>query len=113
MDGDRPDAAANRRRALLGAVLLDLAVSPLFSWDVFTESLQHDLGTTSAPLTVVFSVGLLSFMGGVLIGGRAADRIAPRRLAITTAIGTVIVLAASAFVGSVALMVLAFGVLVG
>jgi OFA family oxalate/formate antiporter-like MFS transporter len=112
-DGDRPDAAANRRRALLGAVLLDLAVSPLFAWDVLTESLQRDLGTTSASLTVVFSVGLLSFMGGVLIGGWAADRIAPRRLAIVTAVGTVLGLAGSAVVGSVALMVVAFGVLVG
>ena len=112
-DRNRPDTAANKRRALLGAVLLDLAVSPLFAWDVFTESLHRDLGTTSAPLTVVFSVGLLCFMGGVLIGGRAADRIAPRRLAIMTAIGTVLGLAASAAVGSVALMVIAFGVLVG
>jgi MFS transporter, OFA family, oxalate/formate antiporter len=113
IDRGRSDAAVNKRRALLGAVLLDLAVSPLFSWDVFTESLEHDLGTASAPLTVVFSVGLLSFMGGVLIGGRMADRIAPRRLAIGTAIGTVLGLAASAVVGSVALMVIAFGVLVG
>jgi MFS transporter, OFA family, oxalate/formate antiporter len=27
----------SRRRALTGAVLLDLAVSPLFAWDVFTR----------------------------------------------------------------------------
>lgn len=101
------------RRALLGAVLLDLAVSPLFAWDVFTESLQRDLRTSGTALTVVFSVGLLSFMSGVLIGGRVADRIAPRRLAIVTAVGTVLGLVGSALAGSVVLMAVAFGVLVG
>jgi hypothetical protein len=30
----------NTKRAIVGAVLLDLAVSPLFAWDVFTDSLR-------------------------------------------------------------------------
>jgi hypothetical protein len=50
------------KRAIVGAVLLDLAVSPLFAWDVFTDSLRRDLGTDDTLLAGVFSVGLLTFM---------------------------------------------------
>lgn len=103
----------SKRRALAGAVLLDLAVSPLFAWDVFTESLQRELGRGGAVLTIVFSVGLLAFMVGVLVGGRVADSISPRRLALLSGLGTVTGLLGSAVATSVALMVLAFGVLVG
>jgi MFS transporter, OFA family, oxalate/formate antiporter len=103
----------SRRRALTGAVLLDLAVSPLFAWDVFTESLQRDLGSGGAALTSVFSIGLVTFMVGVLVGGRAADSVSPRRLALVTAVGSVAGLLGSAVAPSVALMVLTFGVLLG
>ena len=39
------EPGVNTKRAIVGAVLLDLAVSPLFAWDVFTDSLRRDLGT--------------------------------------------------------------------
>lgn len=94
-------------------MLLDLAVSPLFAWDVFTESLQRELGGGPTVLTTVFSVGLAAFMTGVLVGGRVADSISPRRLALVTAAGAVAGLLGSAVASSVPLMVVAFGVLLG
>ncbi len=103
----------SRKRALAGAVLLDLAVSPLFAWDVFTESLQRELGRSGALLTTVFSIGLVAFMTGVLVGGRVADSVSPRRLALVTAVGTVLGLLGSAVATSVPTMVLAFGVVLG
>ena len=90
------------KRAIAGAVLLDLAVSPLFAWDVFTGSLGRDLGAGEALLAGVFSVGLLAFMLGVLAGGRAADSVSPRRLALITLGGTVLGLLGSAVASSVA-----------
>jgi MFS transporter, OFA family, oxalate/formate antiporter len=101
------------KRAIVGAVLLDLAVSPLFAWDVFTDSLRDDLGTDDTLLAGVFSVGLLTFMVGVLVGGRVADSVSPRRLALVTAGGVVFGLLGSAAATSVATMTVAFGVLVG
>ena len=100
-------------RALTGAVLLDLAVSPLFAWDVFTASLRGDLGADDTGLAGVFSVGLVAFMAGVLVGGRVADTVAPRRLALVTAAGTVGGLLGSAVAPSLTAMMLAFGVLLG
>ena len=107
--GTRP---VSTRRALAGAVLLDLAVSPLFAWDVFTDTLRRDLGAGEALLAGVFSVGLLAFMVGVLLGGRVADRTAPRRLALITLAGTVVGLLGTAAASAGALF-LTFGVLVG
>ena len=101
------------KRAIAGAVLLDLAVSPLFAWDVFTDSLRRDLGTDDTLLAGVFSVGLLTFMVGVLVGGRVADSVSPRRLALVTAGGVVFGLLGSVAATSVATMTVAFGVLVG
>lgn len=103
----------SRRRVLLGAMLLDLAVSPLFAWDVFTASLQRELGAGPTALTTVFSVGLATFMAGVLVGGRIADSIAPRRMAVVAAVGTVAGLLGSAAASSVVVLVLAFGIVLG
>ena len=101
------------KRAVAGAVLLDLAVSPLFVWDVFTGSLRQELGADDTALASVFSVGLVVFTVGVLVGGRVADSVSPRRLALATAAGTVIGLLGSAAATSVTTMILTFGVLLG
>jgi MFS transporter, OFA family, oxalate/formate antiporter len=109
-----PGAAPVRtRRALTGAVLLDLAVSPLFAWNVFTGSLRRDLGASDALLAGVFSVGLLAFCLGVLIGGRVADTTSPRRLALTALVGAVAGLLGTAAAGSVGVLFVTFGVLIG
>ncbi|WP_433288858.1 MFS transporter [Pseudonocardia sp. CA-142604] len=100
-------------RALAGAVLLDLAVSPLFAWDVFTGSLRRDLGVGDAQLASVFSVGLAAFTVGVLVGGRVADSVSPRRLALLTAVGAVLGLLGSAAATSLPILILAFGILLG
>ena len=110
---DTGAAPVRTRRALTGAVLLDLAVSPLFAWNVFTDSLRRDLGASDALLAGVFSVGLLAFCLGVLIGGRVADTTSPRRLALTTLVGTVAGLLGTAAASSVSVLFVTFGVLVG
>ena len=104
---------ASKRRALTGAVLLDLAVSPLFAWDVFTDPLRRDLQADDTALAGVFSVGLVAFMAAVVLGGRIADRVSPRRLAVAAAVGMVAGLLGSAAANSATTVVLAFGILVG
>lgn len=101
------------KRAVIGAVLLDLAVSPLFTWDAFTATLRAELGAADTALAGVFSVGLAAFMVAVLLGGRMADAVSPRRLALISAGGTVGGLLGSAAATSVTTMMLSFGVLLG
>jgi OFA family oxalate/formate antiporter-like MFS transporter len=101
------------RRTIAGAVLLDFAVSTLFAWDVFVPVLSRQLGASTAALAVVFSIGLTAFTVGVLGGGRLADRVAPRLVAMVAGVGVSLGLVGAAVASSVAVLVVAFGVLVG
>lgn len=101
------------RRAVAGAVLLDLAVAPLFVWDVLDDPLAREIGRSSSALTVVYAVGLACFTAGVVLGGRLADRVAPRPLARLTAVGVAAGLVGTAVAPGVVTMVLAFGVVLG
>lgn len=104
---------ASARRALVGAILLDFAVSPLFVWDVFTASIARDLDVSETALSTVISTGLAAFTAGVLLGGRGADRVAPRVLAWVTAAAVVLGLGLTAVAPSLILVALGFGVLLG
>lgn len=100
-------------RALTGAVLLDFAVSPLFVWDTFTASLAVELRVPTSFLSIVYGVGLAAFTVGVLIGGRIADRLPPRRIAALCTGGVVAGLGLSAVATTLPLVVAGFGVLLG
>lgn len=100
-------------RVVAGGVLLDLAVSPLFAWDVFTPTLGRELAAGDAGLAAVFSVGLAAFTVGVLFGGRAADVTAPRRLALVTAAGAGTGLLVSAAADTLAVLIAGYGVVFG
>lgn len=100
-------------RALVGAVLLNLAVSPLFVWGSFRDRLASDLSSNGRALDLAYAVGLGAFTLGVLIGGRVTDRLAPRTLALVVAAGLVPGLALVAVAESVLTVVLGYGVLLG
>ena len=100
-------------RTIIGAVLVDLAMCPLFAWNLFATSFAHRLGVEGASLTLVYSVGLACFTVGVLAGGYATDRIAPRRLAVLTAVGIVAGLLGAGAAGSLLMLIVTFGVVLG
>lgn len=64
-------------------------------------------------MTLVFSVGLACFTVGVLVGGRVADRFAPRRVAVLTAVGVVAGLFGAGASRSLIVLIVAFGVVLG
>lgn len=101
------------RRAVAGAVLLDLAVSPLFVWDVLDDHLAREIGRSTSDLTVVYAVGLACFTLGVVLGGRLADRLAPRRLALATAAGVAAGLLGAAGAPDVTALTVTFGMVLG
>lgn len=100
-------------RRVAGAILLDLAVSPLFIWNVFAQPLAQELGASATQVSLVFSFGLAAFSIGVVVGGRLADTQAPRRLALACAVGMLIGLGLSGVAPSVWLVALSFGLLQG
>lgn len=100
-------------RTVAGATLVDLAIGPLFAWDVLAGGLARELHVAETALAPVFSVGLAAFAVGVLVGGRVADAVAPRRLALLTAALGGAGLLGSAFATSSAQLVAAFGLGLG
>ncbi|GAA1785474.1 hypothetical protein GCM10009834_51280 [Streptomonospora arabica] len=107
------DVVSPARRALAGAVLLDFAVGPLFLWDAFSRTLSAELGVPGPQLSLAYAVGLASFTAGVLAGGRVADAVAPRRLALAVGAGVVVGLATAGLAVSLPVLVLGFGVVLG
>lgn len=105
--------AGSTRRAVVGAVLLDFSVSPLFLWDAFSASLSRELNASTTALSLAYSVGLAAFTVGVLCGGRLADAVAPRRLALVTAGGVVLGLGVTAVAPSLLVLVVGFGIVLG
>ncbi|MDT0305186.1 MFS transporter [Streptomonospora wellingtoniae] len=101
------------RRALAGAVLLDFAVGPLFLWDAFSRALSVELNVAGPQLSAAYAVGLGSFTAGVLVGGRVADAVAPRRIALVVGAGVVLGLVTAGLAESPAVLVLGFGVMLG
>ncbi|HLR93830.1 MAG TPA: MFS transporter, partial [Jiangellaceae bacterium] len=104
-------AAVGRRVA--GATLLDFAVSPLFVWDTFTGTLARDLHVSETTLSGVFSVALASFTVGVLVGGRVADTVAPRWLALLCGLGVVGGLVVTGLTSSLPVLIIGFGIVLG
>lgn len=88
-------------------------MSPLFLWDTFSATLARELDASVTSLSLAYSVGLAMFTVGVLVGGRIADSIAPRRLAAYIAAGVAAGLGATAIAPSVAVLVLGYGVVLG
>lgn len=100
-------------RVLIGAVVLDLAASPLFIWSAVSGPLSVEIGVPASALSLAYAVGLGAFTVGVLVGGRAADRISARLLALVVAAGVVAGLALTGIAESLTTVVAGFGVLLG
>lgn len=102
-----------KRRLIMGAVLLDLAVSPLFVWGSFSDRLSRDIGVSDSSLGLAYAIALAFFTAGVIAGGWVADRIAPRTLTLLVACGVVAGLGLTSVGQSLAMVVIGFGVLLG
>jgi OFA family oxalate/formate antiporter-like MFS transporter len=72
---------ANRSRAVIGAVLIQLCLGAIYAWSVFTPALR-DAGWTKVQTQIVFSVGLAAFALVMVFAGRKLKSWGPRRLAI-------------------------------
>ena len=72
----------NRWLAVVGAILIQLALGAIYAWSVFTPKLI-DAGWTKAQTQYVFSAGLAFFAIVMVISGKMMPKVGPRKLAIT------------------------------
>ena len=76
------EAAANRNpaRILLGALPLQFAFGLVYSWGALAPFVQRDLHWHPLLVSAVFSATPIGYGTGIVIGGRLADSVPPRRL---------------------------------
>ena len=72
----------NRWLAVVGAILIQLALGAIYAWSVFTPSLVK-AGWTKAQTQLVFAAGLAFFAIVMVIAGRLMPKWGPKKLAIS------------------------------
>lgn len=75
----------NRSMAVIGAILIQLALGNLYAWSVFTTKLVES-SWTKTQTQVVFSVGVAVFAIVMVIAGRLMPKFGPRKLTIASAV---------------------------
>lgn len=71
----------NRWLAVVGAILIQLALGAIYAWSVFTPALK-EAGWTNVQTQAVFSAGLAAFAVVMVFAGRMMPKVGPRKLAI-------------------------------
>jgi MFS transporter, OFA family, oxalate/formate antiporter len=76
----RVSAGRNPARVLLAALPLQFAFGLVYSWGALAPFIQRDLHWSALLLSAVWSATPIGYGTGIVLGGRLADRMPPRRL---------------------------------
>lgn len=102
-------APASPLAVISGAALLNLCLGSSYAWSVFVEPLQTEFGASSFAMSTIFAGSLVVFCATTVAGGgRLADRLAPRSIAIGAALLTTVGMAASAVAPSLWFLAVAY-----
>jgi MFS transporter, OFA family, oxalate/formate antiporter len=72
----------NRWLAVVGAILIQLALGAIYAWSVFTPYLK-DAGWSKAETQYVFAAGLAFFAIVMVLAGKMMPKVGPKKLAIS------------------------------
>jgi len=67
-------------RILLGALPLQFAFGVVYSWGALAPFVERDQHWPALLISAVFSATPVGYGTGIVVGGRLADRLPPRRL---------------------------------
>jgi len=73
-------AGRNPARVFFAALPLQLAFGLTYSWGAVAPFIQRDLHWPALLVSAVWSAAPIGYGAGIVIGGRLADRVPPRRL---------------------------------
>ena len=71
----------NRWHAVVGGVLMNLALGVIYAWSVFVAPFEADFGWTRTQVSVVFTIAILSVGSWFVVAGFLQDRFGPRPVA--------------------------------
>ncbi len=72
----------NRWRAVVGGVLMNLALGVIYAWSVFVAPFDADFGWTRTQVSGVFTIAILSIGSWFVVAGFLQDRFGPRPVAV-------------------------------
>lgn len=104
---------------LLACVLFNLSIGGIFAWSVFRTRLSLPIddggwGWTGSQAGLPYTVAIVMWSLGVLVGGRIQDRIGPRMVVTAGGIMTALGLMLSGIIGNSPIgIILSYGVLTG
>jgi MFS transporter, OFA family, oxalate/formate antiporter len=106
-------AIPNRWLAVVGGVLMNLALGSLYAWSVFVLPLEKEFGWSRAQTSWTFTIAITAFAATFVLAGRLQDRRGPRVCALLGAVlvGGGFILAT--FTSSLLFLYLSFGLIVG
>ena len=79
-EAERRPTRAALARVLVGALPLQFAFGLVYSWGAVAPSVEREWHWTPLLVSAVFSATPVGYGAGIVLGGRLADRLPPRRL---------------------------------
>ena len=103
---------------LFAGIFFNLSIGVLYGWSVIKKQLTADVdvggwGWSSSDAGWPYTVAIVFFAIGLLVGGRIQDRIGPRKVVILGGFLVGIGMIASSFVNSVTGLVITYGITTG
>lgn len=72
------DLQKKARTVLIAGILFNLSIGMLYTWSILRGRMMDEWGWTSAQAGLPFTINVVFFAIGLLIGGRIQDKIGPR-----------------------------------
>jgi MFS transporter, OFA family, oxalate/formate antiporter len=111
--GTVPEAHMNRWWAVVGGLLMNLALGSLYAWSVFVAPLEKEFGWKRADTSWVFTWAVVVFALSFIIAGRLQDKLGPFKISLVGCFLLTVGFLLCSQTNSLTYLILCFGVLVG
>lgn len=111
--GTAPEAQMNRWWAVVGGLLMNLALGSLYAWSVFVAPLEKEFGWKRADTSQVFTWAVVVFAIAFIVAGRLQDKLGPFKISLVGCILLTVGFLLCSQTSSLTYLIVCFGVLVG
>ena len=109
----KEDFIQKRKFYLAIGFLMCLIMGLVYAWSIFVLPLEKQFGWTRAQTQLTFTLTIIMFSFGNIVGGRLADRFGPRMVASAGAVLTTIGFFLAWSTTSLVMLYFSYGILVG
>lgn len=103
----------NRWLQVIIGFLISLTLGLLYAWSIFVVPLEKEFGWSRADTSLAFTISIIFFVVGMILGGKHTDKKGPR---VVVSIGAACLTAGfflASFTGNLVTLYISYGVLCG